>query len=102
MKRLFQIASLLGCLASLCGCGSTPGFEPEEPNDPVLPEISSDSAYVKLCTGGELQITTEPLGRATSWMLQWNPRLCRTPMSGLRPKFSPKQGNNSATPVRNM
>lgn len=66
MKRVFQIASVFGCLAFLCGCGSTPGFEPEEPDDPVQPEISSDSVYVKLCTGGELQITTEPLGRATS------------------------------------
>ncbi len=66
MKRVFQIASVFGCLAFLCGCGSTPGFGPEEPDDPAQPEISGDSVYVKLCTGGELKITTEPLGRETS------------------------------------
>lgn len=52
---------LAGCTESGSGEVPTPG-----PQDPDLPEISSDSVYVKLCVGGELKITTEPLGRATS------------------------------------
>lgn len=52
---------LAGCTESGNGEVPTPG-----PQDPDLPEISGDSVYVKLCVGGELKITTEPLGRATS------------------------------------